>query len=83
MIDGVVNKQLHVRIDHVNQCLRFGSIAAAQQAAEGQVVQLGTNLNKAVFKLNDSLKKPVDLCDEVQSRQVKFNLRCILFVLTI
>jgi translation initiation factor 3 subunit A len=69
MIDGVVKKQLSVRIDHVNQCLRFGSIDAVGQAAETQIMQFGNQLNKSVFKLTEQRKSAADVEAEVKSRR--------------
>lgn len=72
MINGVARKQLHARIDHANNCLRFGSIAAASVAAEVQVVQLGSNLNKVFFKLNDVVKSSQSLKEEIDARRNYF-----------
>ena len=52
MIDGVSRKQLQVRIDHRNGCLRFGSSGSATSGTiESQVAQLGSSLNKVAHNL--------------------------------
>ena len=73
MIDSVVKKQLNVRIDHVHQCLRFGSVAAAAQTAESQVVYLGNQLNKTSFQLQTLLKSPAQIEEDVRDRQNYLN----------
>ena len=56
MIDGVSLKQLQVRIDHRNGCLRFGSSGAAtSETIETQVAHLGKSLNGVAHNLSVSL----------------------------
>jgi translation initiation factor 3 subunit A len=56
MIDGVSRKQLQVRIDHRNGCLRFGSSGSATSGTiESQVAQLGSSLNKVAHNLSVTL----------------------------
>jgi len=49
IVDGVLKKQLNVRIDHLGGCLRFGTSLAVTSAIDTQLYKLGCSLN-AVMK---------------------------------
>lgn len=73
MIDGVSRKQLQVRIDHRNGCLRFGSSGSATSGTiESQVAQLGSSLNKVAHNLATTLGSAVHEEAAVASRKEYF-----------
>jgi translation initiation factor 3 subunit A len=73
MIDGVSRKQLQVRIDHRNGCLRFGSSGAATaETIETQVAQLGKTLNGVAHSLQLSLGTAKVADDAAQARKEYF-----------
>ena len=73
MIDGVSRKQLQVRIDHRNGCLRFGSTGAATtETIETQVAQLGKTLNGVTHSLQLSLGSAKVADEAAQARKEYF-----------
>jgi len=69
MIDGVARKQLQLRIDHREGCMRFSTPTVTASAVENQVTQLGINLKKISHKLSKQLGSSELEAKETASRQ--------------
>merc|ERR1711871_582603 len=52
VIDAVTKKQLHVRIDHAEGCLRFGTTAAVSSNVDTQILTIGNALSKILRSAN-------------------------------
>lgn len=69
MIDGVARKQLQLRIDHREGCMRFSTPTVTASVVENQVTQLGINLKKISNKLSKQLGSSELEAKETTSRQ--------------
>jgi len=69
MIDGVARKQLQLRIDHREGCMRFSTPTVTASAVENQVTQLGINLKKIASKLAKQLGSADLEVKETSARQ--------------
>jgi translation initiation factor 3 subunit A len=54
MIDSVSKKQLQLRIDHTNGCVRFGTLISHVSLIDNQISSLGNSLNKVSIAINKS-----------------------------
>jgi len=52
VIDAVTKKQLHIRIDHAEGCLRFGTVAAVASNIDTQIITFGNALSKILKNAN-------------------------------
>merc|ERR1711871_636567 len=52
VIDAVTKKQLHIRIDHAEECLRFGTVAAVASNIDTQIITFGNALSKILKNAN-------------------------------
>ena len=55
MVDGVSRKQLHLRIDHSEGCLRFGSALTQGNVVDTHVAQFGSTLSKLAGQASEVL----------------------------
>eukprot|EP01038_Epipyxis_sp_PR26KG_P009766 gene9766-13137_t len=74
LIEGVVNKQLQLKLNHSVGSIQFNHSASSGAAVETQVSQFGVTLNKAVSKISKIIESPEKLETRLTSaRRVYMN----------
>lgn len=69
IIDGVLKKQLNIRIDHIGGCLRFGTSVAVSSAIDTQLYKLGCDMNSVLKSISAPTQVALEADKAVKRKQ--------------